>query len=105
MTSETTSSINGDPTGVDQIARTAQDRLVTITGFVDSAKASAVTAAEHQAQIATVFADVQGKLTEIAAAAAQVAALKTQVADSSATASAAIAEFQGRADTALAEAK
>jgi hypothetical protein len=83
MTPEATPSTSGDPTGVpsdDVTAKTAQDRLTTITSFVDSARASAAAAADHQAQVAAVLADVQAKLAEITATATQASTAKTQTA-------------------------
>ena len=58
MTPEATPSTNGDPS-VDDTTKSAQDQLATIAGFVASAKASAATAADHQAQIAAVLSDGQ----------------------------------------------
>lgn len=82
MTSEATLSTDGGPMGIpglEDIAKTAQDRLATITGLAESTKTSAAAAVDHQTQIAAVLADAQAKLAEIMATAAQVAAAKTQI--------------------------
>lgn len=123
---------NGAASGptIDDIVKSAQERLATITGLEHSTKASAAAITESQTRAGAALAEAQAKLTEITnsatqalteaqvrlseitAAATQTAAVKTQVTneqsaivESAKVAATAITDAQTRAAAALVDAQ
>lgn len=67
--------------GVEEILKSAQVALATITELSEAAKKAAGVSAESQKQIEATLADSKAKLTEITTVATQAVGAKTQIAD------------------------
>ena len=78
--SEENNTIKGAPS-IDEILKSAQIELLTIKGFVETAKVAAMDAAESQQLTTKALESTQTKVGEITTIATQALAVKTQITD------------------------